>query len=151
MRKDTRSFSHMVLTLLVYQEVQCWLCWSQNESRFTPGMANKLIKGQVESMGHFYMDFGRTIRLTKLGTFIGLKCPWSENNVSLKRVEHPTLLQVLRSYLKGTCHAAKGDAVGSKHPPILCICFRGFLQTDTGLGPLYPISISTPGVLPTYW
>lgn len=119
----------MVLILLIYQEMQCWLCWNQNESCFTPGMANKLIKSQVESMGHFYIDFGRTIRLTKLRTFIGLKCPWSGNNVSFKRVEHRTLLQVLRRCLKGTC-AAKGDAVGSKQPPS-CVFASGVFFRQT--------------------
>lgn len=130
MRKDTRSFSHVVLTLLIYQEMKFWLCWSQNESCFTPGLANKLIKGQVKSVGHFYMDFGKTIRLIKLGTFIGLKCPWSGNSMSLKRVEHPTLLQVLRRCLKGTYRASKGDAVGSKHLPS-CVLASGVFFRQT--------------------
>lgn len=87
--------------------------------------------------------FWETIRLTKLRTFVGLKCPCSGNKVSLKRAKHPTLLQVLRRCPKGTCRAAKGDAAGSKHPPSCVFASAVLFHTDTALGPSCLVSISS--------
>lgn len=110
----------------------------------------------MEPLWQFYMDFGRAVRLTKLGTFMGLKWTCSGKKAALKTAEHPTLLRVQKRCQQGTHCTAKGAAVGSNRwcraPNILCICFSSFASYRHWPGALRWISISsrsvkcTPGV-----
>lgn len=68
--------------------------------------------------GALLYGFWESYQAGKPGDIYGFKMSLNKGNkVSLKRAEHPTILQVLRSCLKDTRRAAKGDAVGSKHLP----------------------------------
>lgn len=91
------------------------------------------------------MDFGRTIRLTKLGTFMGSKCLW------IKGLKCPLNDQSIPPFSKFWGDAWKVHVVrpremlqgqSSSHPLYLVQAF----SSDTGLGPLYPIFIRPPGV-----